>query len=510
MKQLPLVSLEAHSPELAYLWYPDPPETTLPLQIHPRQRIHRGFLSLALLLTFTLPAPSADEKKIAVFSPAATYSISVVDREGREYAGLLEALEPLGQVSARIDGLHWTLRYNQVEAEFTANKKRARVAGHDFDLPANFLLENGRGLVPVAALNYLLPRILGMPVNFNPAVRRFFIGNIAVHFTAQINRTTPPRLVMNFTSPVNPTIATEPGRLRMSFNRQPLVAPGTNTLTFDDREIPSATYSESNGVSEISVNGTVPLMASFSNDGRTITIAPAPLQAAPALRPPATAATPSASGSVPASAPAGVPSTVPQPARHFYAVIDAAHGGDDRGAAFNDRLVEKDVTLAVARRLRQELESRGISTLTIRDSDATLTLDQRAIFANTAHPVVYIALHASSSGRGARIYTALLPAGGENNGPFVSWDRAQSTMLGASQVAAQGVAAEFNRRLIQTRTLPAPLRPLNNVTSAAIAVEVAPPGNDVMDLALPAYQQNIASAVANGIAAVRDKLGAPQ
>ena len=484
----------------------------MPDRTHTRQRVHIDCWVFTLLLALTLPAGSADEKKIAVFSPAATYSILVVDRDGREYAGLLEVLEPLGQVSSRTDGLHWTLRYNQVEAEFTNGKKRARIAGHDFDLPANFVLENGRrGLVPVAALNYLLPRILGTSVNFNPAARRFFIGSVAVHFTAQISRTAPPRLIMNFTAPVNPSIATEPGGLRMTFNRQPLVAPGTSTLTFDDREISSANYSESNGVSEISVNGTVPLMASFSNDGRTITIAPAPQQAAA----PPPAATPSA-GSVTGAGPVtpAVPGvalpTAPLQPRHFYAVIDAAHGGDDRGATLSDKLLEKDVTLALARRLRQELEARGISAMTLRDSDANLTLDQRAIFTNTAHPVVYIALHASSSGKGTRIYTALLPAGGENNGPFVAWDTAQSAALASSQAAAQGVAAEFARRQIQARTLSAPLRPLNNVTSAAIAVEVAPPGTDVMDLTLPAYLQNVASAVANGVAAGRDKLGAPR
>ncbi len=464
-------------------------------------------LFFGLLLMLTVSAGSADENKIAVFSPAANFSISVVDRDGREYAGLFEALEPLGQVSSRTDGLHWTIRYRQAEAEFINGKKRARVAGRDFYLPANFLLENGRGLVPVSALNYLLPRLLGPPVTFNPAARRLLIGNVAVHFTAQISRTTPPRLVMTFTAPVNPTIATEPGRLRMTFNRQPLVAPGSSTLSFDDREIPSASYSESNGVSEISINGTVPLMASFSNEGRTITIAPAPQQFSPAL-PSAVSGPGAASTPAVAGAPASVPPSAPLPVRHFYAVIDAAHGGDDKGVTFNDKLVEKDVTLALARRLRQELEAAGISTLMLRDSDANLALDQRAIFANTAHPVVYIALHASPSGRGARVYTALLPAGGENNGPFVAWDMAQSAALASSQTLAQGLAAEFTRRQIQVRTLPAPLRPLNNLTSAAIAVEIAPPGTDVMDLQLPAYQQNVASAVAGGLAAARDKLGA--
>ncbi|MGC2198409.1 MAG: hypothetical protein WA628_27305, partial [Terriglobales bacterium] len=227
-----------------------------------------------LLGAAILPAGSADEKKIAIYATVTNYSLPVVDRDSREYVGLLEAIEPLGNVSSRTDGLHWKLRFNDTDADFTAGKNRARIRGRDVDLSGNFLLENGRGLVPVASLSSLLPRILGSSVTFNPASRRLFVGNVATHFTAQLSHTAPPRLVMNFTSPVNPTIATEPGKLRMSFQREPVVAPGTPTLTFNDTAIPSAAYSESNGVAEITVNGTVPLMASFSNDGRTITIAP--------------------------------------------------------------------------------------------------------------------------------------------------------------------------------------------------------------------------------------------
>jgi len=108
------------------------------------------------------------------------------------------------------------------------------------------------------------------------------------------------------------------------------------------------------------------------------------------------------------------------------------------------------------------------------------------------------------------LYTALLPSGGENNGPFVAWDTAQSPYLSLSQSVAQGLASELQKKQIQVRTLAAPLRPLNNLIMPAIAVEVAPPGNDVLDLNLPAYQQNIVSAVAAGVLAARDKLGTPQ
>jgi len=463
---------------------------------------------LVLIFSGAQPAGSAGEKRIAVYSGTMAYSLPVVDRDGREYVGLFDILEPLGRVTSRTDGLHWKVRYNDADAEFTAGKNRVKVRGHDLDLAGNFLLESGRGLVPLASLTALASRILGSSVTFNEAAHRLFIGNVATHFTAQLSHTTPPRLVMNFTSSVNPTISTEPGRLRMVFSREPIVAPGSPTLTFGDKTIPSATYAEMNGTAEIVVNGSGSLMASFSNDGRTITVAPAPQPTFAQPLPSSQPSTPAAATAAPSSS---APSTVPPPAvQHFYAVVDASHGGDDRGALLSPQLAEKDVSLALARRLRQELESRGISTLVLRDPDLNLTMDQRAVITNTAHPLIYVSMHAASDGRGVRLYTALLPSGGEDNGPFVAWDTAQSRFLPLSQAAAQGVASELQKKQIQVRTLAAPLRPLNNVTAAAIAVEVAPPGSDVMDLTLPVYQQNVVSAVADGIAAARYRLGTPQ
>jgi len=458
-----------------------------------------------LLVAAILPLHSADEKHIVIYAPGTTFSLPVTDREGREYVGLLECVEPLGTVSARIDSQHWKLRYDDGEADFTAGKNRAKVRGRDTDFPGNFLLENSRGLVPLVSLGTLLPRILNSPVSFNPLSRRLFVGNVATHFTAQLNRTTPPRLIMNFTAPVNPTIATEPGRLRMSFTREPLVAPGTPTLTFDDKTIPSATYIENNGVAEISVSGSAPLMASFSNEGRTITVAPVPQQ--PAAPGPSVPSAQNPPGATPAPGP---PKVTPINAPHYYAVIDPAHGGDDRGVALSDSLAEKDVTLSIARRLRQEFESRGIPTLVLRDSDLSLSLDDRATQTNTARPTVYVSLHAASDGKGVRLYTSLLPSGVENNGPFVAWDTAQTRFLPMSRATAQNVAAEFQKRQLPVRNLQAPLRPLNNLTTAAIAVEIAPNSGDVTELTLAGYQQNVASGIATAISAMHNQLGGSQ
>jgi len=476
---------------------------------------------LIVLIRLVLPGqllagPVTDEKRLSVYASTADYFLAVSEHNGRDYVGLLELLEPLGPVNARSDGQHWRLRFKALEMEFTQANSHAKVGRQEIELGAPFVLENGRGLVPLTALNTLLPHFVAGPLNFNEGARRLFLGNVGTHFTAQLSHTPPPRLVMNFTAPVNPTIATEPGKLHMVFQREPVVAPSTPTLTFSDKAIPSATFEESNGLAEITISSSVSLMASFSNEGRTITISATPQQtmaAQPAAEPgpvPAAALPPAGPGPALPAAPGAAPVPAPPPGQKgYFAVVDASHGGEDRGVALTGQLAEKDVTLAMARRLRLELEARGMPTLVLRDSDANLTLDQRATLANATHAVLYISLHAASGGNGVRLYTAMLPAGGDNNGPFKAWDMAQSGFVPLSMAAASGLASELQRKQIPVRVLTAPLRPLNSITTAALALEVAPPlGSDASQLNSPAYQQIIAATVANGVAAMRDKLGA--
>jgi len=460
-----------------------------------------------VFLAALLLSAAAPEKHLSIYSTAANYSLPIVQRGGRDYVGLLEVLDPLGTVSVKLEGPRWRIHYNNILGEFVTSRTRARVQGRDADLSGAFLLENGKGLVPVASLASLLPRFLGGPVTFHEDSGRLFVGSVSTHFTASVAEDNPTQLVFHFTAPVNPSVATEPGRVHLTFTREPLTAPASPTLTFNSKAIPSATYSESNGAAEITVTSTIPLIASFSNDGRTVTLGPASGAAAQttAKGPPAPSL---AQSNPPASSPASSPSTTAP--RRYFAVVDASHGGNDPGEVFSNVLVEKDITVAFARRLRQELENRGISTLVLRDSDANLGIDERAFFANNTRAAVYVAFHAASSGHGVRLYTALLPYGSDDRGPFRSWTTAQAQSVSNSQAAVVSVAAELKKQQVPVRTLSAPLRPLNNVLTAAIAVEISPRDSDLSQLTSPEYQQLIAGAVANGIAAIRDKLGAAQ
>src|SRR3979411_1340639 len=86
------------------------------------------FLSgLILVSCFLLNA--AAQKRLSVYSVAANYSLPVVQRATHDYVALLELLDPLGRVNAKLDGRRWRIRYNNVEGEFITGQNRARIQG---------------------------------------------------------------------------------------------------------------------------------------------------------------------------------------------------------------------------------------------------------------------------------------------------------------------------------------------------------------------------------------------
>jgi N-acetylmuramoyl-L-alanine amidase len=102
-------------------------------------------------------------------------------------------------------------------------------------------------------------------------------------------------------------------------------------------------------------------------------------------------------------------------ARKPLVVIDAGHGGRDPGASSPEGLREKDVTLAAALALRDELvRSRRYDVALTRSTDVFIELDQRVERARALGADLFISLHADAGGRsevrGASVYT-LSPEG---------------------------------------------------------------------------------------------------
>ena len=189
-------------------------------------------------------------------------------------------------------------------------------------------------------------------------------------------------------------------------------------------------------------------------------------------------------------------------------MIDPAHGGTDPGALLTASIAEKDVTLNIARRLKLELNARGIASQLVREGDLSLTADQRAAMANAADPVLYISLHASSLGKGMRVFTALVPSSGDDKGPFLDWVRAQSATHARSKALQAQLVAAVQKTRFPTQASSASVRPLNSLRSPALAVEVSATTGDVAQVSAQGYQQMICAALANALASLRPNLGA--
>lgn len=213
--------------------------------------------------------------------------------------------------------------------------------------------------------------------------------------------------------------------------------------------------------------------------------------------------------SEPTPSPAAQATANPLPPE-FFVLIDPSHGGDDKGAVFGPRVVEKDVTLALARALRKQLEERKIPSRLLRDSDVNVSLDHRAELCNQQRPGVYIAVHAGTPGSGVRVYTAFMPVPQQAVGGFVPWEGAQTASLERSATIAKQLTEELKKRDLKATNLEAFLRPLNNVLSPAIAIEVAADPGNLHSLESLKLQETVASAVASAIDETRAHAGGPK
>ncbi|MBK6455574.1 MAG: N-acetylmuramoyl-L-alanine amidase [Gemmatimonadetes bacterium] len=114
-------------------------------------------------------------------------------------------------------------------------------------------------------------------------------------------------------------------------------------------------------------------------------------------------APPPASRDKPRSAapPSASPPRTPRRDRTPVVVVDAGHGGRDRGMhgpiGGGPRVYEADITLAVAKRLRDELTRRGVQVVMTRSSDTLIALSDRGRIANRAQGDLFVSVHVNAA-----------------------------------------------------------------------------------------------------------------
>jgi N-acetylmuramoyl-L-alanine amidase len=138
---------------------------------------------------------------------------------------------------------------------------------------------------------------------------------------------------------------------------------------------------------------------------------------------------------VPASISPVPPAAPPRPspaageARRFVIAIDAGHGGEDPGALGPMGTQEKDVTLAIARRLRELINAEpGMRAVMTRDDDYFVALHTRVRKARQVQADLFISIHAD----------AFIKPHARGSSVFALSER------GATSVAAQWLAKREN------------------------------------------------------------------
>lgn len=188
-------------------------------------------------------------------------------------------------------------------------------------------------------------------------------------------------------------------------------------------------------------------------------------------------------------------------------VIDAGHGGTDQGCQ-SAAIVEKDLTLAIARRMARVLQAsfEGRIMLT-RSQDLNPSVEARARLANAQNADLFISIHAGAS----------FAASAQGFEVFVPPDARLDAALGRSDTEAKGArlyAAESSeiaevvaRKLVEASgagnrgTRVAPCRLFDEVDMPCIVVEVGCLTNytEAPKLAEEAYQMKLAQGLADAV-----------
>ena len=224
---------------------------------------------------------------------------------------------------------------------------------------------------------------------------------------------------------------------------------------------------------------------------------------------------------------------VPKTGRDIVVAIDAGHGGIDSGARGRHGVMEKTITLQIARRLAALVAKQpGFKPFLTRDGDYYLTLRQRIDRARAAHADIFISIHCDAArdhyADGATVYAlsmhgassehARLLAERENDSDLLGGvslsDKSSmlaSVLLDLSQTATIGASLDVGGRVAQRLSRLGPMH-RDNVQQAAFVVLKSPDIPSILVetdyitnpqeerlLKTSSYQQKIAAALLGGV-----------
>lgn len=312
------------------------------------------------------------------------------------------------------------------------------------------------------------------------------------------------------------------GDLRIVLDVSQPVQPRSTWLAADNVSGPRLVLDLPTGTTSLPVNK--PAVATPA-EIKNAAIEPAPELSTPAVTPPVAAPV--------EPLPAPVKSMSASSGRDLIVAIDAGHGGEDPGAIGGRGTREKNVTLAIAKMLKERIDAEpGMRAVLTRDGDYFVALRERINRARQSQADMFVSIHADAVRdirvSGSSVYT-LSPKGATNeaarwladrenaadmvggvsldnkNGVLASvlLDLSQGATMGASMEAASRVLKQLDRlgNTHHSSVQQAGFVVLKSPDIPSMLVETAFISNPVEEarLADPKHQSRIADAVLGGV-----------
>jgi N-acetylmuramoyl-L-alanine amidase len=486
-------------------------------------------LALTLVAGFSFLA-SAQAPAITVISREGRKPLPVTSINNQDYVAV-DDVNTAFQTTSREDrlagGLTITARGRSIV--LTENQNVVSVAGRLVTLPAPPVRRDNRWFVPAEFLPRALSLALEVRVDLRRAARLLVVGELRVpRVVARVDAgATNVAVTFDITPNTETRVTAQPGRLIVQFDADaldlsiPLVPPQTFLLGIAPGDTPSTVVLTTGPRYAIHRDTT---SQPDAGSGRlTVELLPATTEVAPT---PAPSPAPDTRLVIPTQGPSTGLRTV---------VIDPGHGGEELGTQGAKGTLEKEITLSVARRLRTLIESRlGLKVFLTREDDRTMSLDERAAFANSRHADVLLSIHANSAVRptvkGAEVYyltieradeearkkadansTTLPELGGGNRAiDLILWETAQARYLEQSATLAGFIEqalrprVEMSPRAVQQ----APFRVLVGANMPAALVEIGYLSNADQEtqLTTATYQDQVAQSLLDALIKFREFL----
>jgi N-acetylmuramoyl-L-alanine amidase len=377
-------------------------------------------------------------------------------------------------------------------------------------LPSPILRDENRWLAPVEFLTMGLTKMTGTEFRYRPGTSRIFAGNVDAPELEMNAQTLGPitRLTLRCATPINLNLIRDSSaKATLAINRSPL-DPARERVDHRDRLLQAVTFDDSDGDPKLVLDMTrevADLRITPADNNRVYFVdllrTAGPTTAAPAPPPES-----------PVAAAAKPDAKAPE-RRVRVIVIDPGHGGMDSGVK-TAAGTEKDLTLALARRLRAGLQSRlGTTVLLTRDSDIAMDNEARSAVANNNQANLFISLHLGYSANKTDSTSSIFIMNegfGENvaqtpasNQLFLPWYLGYRAHRQASAAAAGILQKELTKEIegwkFAVRT--APLAVLSSATMSSLLVEIGNLNNTIngQTLADVGFQTKLVNGMINAI-----------